>query len=108
MAGIANTDALVGHATHTHAAASAARGYNGGTHPTGTSAWFLPSAGQWDKMITAAGDSYGTLKHNASLQSGDGYWSSTENAAYYAWIVNVYWGFDIKDEGYYVRSAIAF
>ena len=108
MAGIANTDALVGHATHTHAAASAARGYNGGTHPTGTSAWFLPSAGQWDKMITAAGGSYGTLKHNASLQEGDGYWSSTENAAYYAWIVNVYWGVDIKDEGYYVRSAIAF
>ena len=108
MAGIANTDALVGHATHTHAAASAARGYNGGTHPTGTSTWFLPSAGQWDKMITAAGGSYGTLKQNASLQSGYGYWSSTEKAAYYAWLVNVFWGEDIKDEGYYVRSALAF
>lgn len=109
MAGIANTDYLIDHAPdgHTHTAATVARNYNDGTHPTGTSAWFLPSAGQWDKMITAAGD-YGTLKHNASLQSGYGYWSSTEKAAYYAWLVNVFWGDDDKVEGYYVRSAIAF
>ena len=64
LAGIANTDALVGH-VHTHDAASAARGYNSGTHPTGTSAWFLPSAGQWHKM--AAGDYKANLQTNAGM-----------------------------------------
>ena len=65
MAGIANTDALCSHATHTHAAAKAARDYSV-TRPAGTSAWFLPSAGQWDKMATAAGG-YADLKTNADL-----------------------------------------
>jgi len=83
MAGIANTDALVGHATHAHAAASAARGYNSGTHPTGTSEWFLPSAGQWDKMVTAA-EGYANLKASASLQSAS-YWTSTDCNMYNAW-----------------------
>ena len=61
MAGIDNTDKLVGHTDHTHAAAIAARkfkykdGVDAGAHPTGTSDWFLPSAGQWQKMIDAAG-----------------------------------------------------
>ena len=79
LAGIANTDALVNHTGHTHDAASAARGYNSGTHPTGTSAWFLPSAGQWNKMIDATGLS------NLGLQGGAYYWSSTEIDADYAW-----------------------
>ena len=85
MAGIANTDALVNNTGHTHAAASAARNYNSGTHPTGTSEWFLPSAGQWNKMFTAAGG-YENLKNNASLQNDDeNYWSSTEYNAGGAW-----------------------
>ena len=112
MAGIANTDALVGHATHTtHAAASAARGYNSGTHPTGTSAWFLPSAGQWEKMIDAAGN-YSTLITRASLKSDDNYWSSSELSSLFAWrydgIYGSGWGQDSKDISRYVRACLAF
>ena len=111
MAGIANTDALVGHATHTHAAASAARGYNSGTHPTGTSAWFLPSAGQWEKMIAAAGN-YSALITRASLKSDDNYWSSSELSSYFAWrydgIYGSGWGQESKDISRYVRACLAF
>ena len=112
MAGIANTDALVGHDSHTHAAAKAARDYNSGTHPTGTSAWFLPSAGQWDKMATAAG-SYANLITNAGLQGGDfsAYWSSTENDAEHAWFFfPKYGGWNINNKGggNLVRACLAF
>ena len=109
MAGIANTDALCSHATHTHAAASAARNYNSGTHPTGTSAWFLPSAGQWDKMATAAGG-YANLKTNADLQSYD-YWSSSERTVGSAWVFysgNGNWTYGGKDNGSLVRACLAF
>ena len=94
MAGIANTDALVASGSHTHEAASAARNFkydstvSAGTHPTGTSEWFLPSAGQWDKMITAAGGSYPSnyqnLQNNVGLSVFD-YWSSTESDGGCAW-----------------------
>ena len=105
LAGIANTDALVGHAVHIHAAASAARGYNSGTHPDGTSEWFLPSVGQWDKMATAVGD-YGKLGLNLGY-----YWSSTEGDAENAWSVNVNdgsWSTDRKDFEQGVRACLAF
>ena len=105
MAGLANTDALVGHDSHTHAAASAARNYNSGTHPTGTSAWFLPSAGQWDKMATAASG-----YNNLGLQSYV-YWSSSEANAYYAWKFlsddGSWRGLD-KDKDRLVRACLAF
>ena len=109
MAGIANTDALVGTNTHNHAAAAVARNYNGGTHPVGTSKWFLPSAGQWDKMISAAGD-YATLMTKAGLRKNF-YWSSTERSADKAW--NYYfdsgvWYGDSKGNSLYIRSALAF
>ncbi len=116
MAGIANTNALLGHASHTHTAASVARNYNGGTHPTGTSEWFLPSAGQWDKMITAA-SGFENLRTNASLQSGNNwysyYWSSTEYTKIGAWLCYFEeydggWQTDDKDHTNYVRSALAF
>lgn len=110
LAGIDNTDALVNHTGHTHAAASAARGYNSGTHPAGTSAWFLPSAGQWDKMATAAG-SYANLKANAGLQELASYWSSTEYDASRAWFFDysvVDWLIDNKDNEYLVRACLAF
>ena len=109
MAGVANTDALCSHASHTHTAAKAAREYNSGTHPDGTSAWFLPSAGQWDKMATAAG-SYANLQTNAGLQSFT-YWSSTEYNAYSAWDFNFYagnWGNGGKGDPYLVRACLAF
>lgn len=108
LAGIANTDVLVGTTPHSHGdnAAKAARGYNSGTHPTGTSAWFLPSVGQWDKMVTAVGD-YGKL----GLYSGY-YWSSTEVDADNAWSVNVNDGSWSTDRKYYsdhsVRACLAF
>lgn len=107
MAGIANTDALIAHGTHTHAAATAARNYNSGTYPSGTSAWFLPSAGQWDKMITAAGG-YVNLKTNAGLQSNC-YYSSTETNALRAWYLNMgSWSDNVKTVSNNVRSALAF
>ena len=109
MAGIDNTDALVNNTGHAHDAASAARGYNSGTHPTGTSAWFLPSAGQWDKMATAAG-SYANLKTNADLQK-DYYWSSSEcnaNKAWYYYFYGGYWDNFDKNDYFYVRACLAF
>ena len=111
LAGIANTDALVNNAPagHTHAAASAARNYNSGTHPTGTSAWFLPSAGQWDKMATAAGG-YGTLRTNAGLQLSL-YWSSSEVNASFAWslyFIDGTWRYNGKGNDYLVRACLAF
>ena len=112
MAGIDNTDVLVGTTPHNHGdnAASAARNYNSGAHPTGTSAWFLPSAGQWDKMVTAAGG-YNNLKEYADLQSG-GYWSSTECNSSLAWGYNFgsgNWFVSSKDDGSIrVRACLAF
>ena len=95
MAGIANTDILVGNSPHNHCgfpnpsdynAAKAARyykyadGVDEGAHPLGTSEWFLPSAGQWEKMWAYA---Y-TYLIDAGL-TDTGYWSSTEYDAAHAW-----------------------
>ncbi len=113
MAGIANTDALVGITPHNHGdnAAKAAREYNGGTHPSGTSAWFLPSAGQWDKMITTAGD-YATLKTNANLQNTRYYSSSTEKGASSTWDFYSddcnWYGGGKESSSYIVRACLAF
>ena len=115
MAGLANTDALVNQTSHTHAAATVARNYQYadgvivGAHPKGTSDWFLPSAGQWHKMVTAAGG-YANLTTNAGLQSYF-YWSSSEYNADGAWIF--FGGFGgwsgaYKDSGYLVRASLAF
>lgn len=109
LAGIANTDALVGHNSHTHNAASAARDYNSGTHPAGTSAWFLPSAGQWDKMI----GSTGLGLSNLGLLANVSYWSSTEDGAYRAWgfnSYNGYWANSGSGKGvvFQVRACLAF
>ena len=115
MAGLANTDALVYHSSHTHAAATAARNYQyadgvaEGVHPVVTSAWFLPSAGQWDKMATAAGG-YAKLTTSAGLQS-DRYWTSSEGDAYSAWYFLADYGgwlYDAKDYDGLVRPCLAF
>jgi hypothetical protein len=95
MAGIANTYALVNH-KHNHNAAKTARNYGGAvTHPTGTSEWFLPSFGQWYKMIYPNGLSQQyTYKRLCDSFVGAGgtnmtntgyYWSSTEFSKYNAW-----------------------
>jgi hypothetical protein len=107
MSGIANTDILVSDG-HDHDAASVARNYNGGTYPAGTSEWFLPSAGQWQKMITAAG-SYAILVSNANLKSEyDPYWSSTEKGNGSAWTY-AYGKWDYYGGlSFYVRACLAF
>ena len=110
MAGIANTDAIVKDG-HNHAAASSARNYNSGTHPDGTSEWFLPSAGQWNKMITTAGGG-AELRTKAGLAS-DGYWSSTESSlvAHRAWYYNFSsnnWYNGAKTDEKHVRACLAF
>ena len=114
MAGIDNTNYLIDHAPtgHIHVSASAARNYNNGTHPTGTSAWFLPSDGQWAKMVSAAGG-YQNLKTNASLQSVQlvRYWTSTEWISGFVWLFNFTSNTNpctVKDQECYVRSALAF
>ena len=111
MAGITKTNVLIAQTTHTHTAAIEARNYNSGNHPEGTSAWFLPSAGQWEKMIAAAGN-YSALITRASLKSDDNYWSSSELSSYFAWrydgIYGSGWGQDSKDISRYVRSCLAF
>jgi hypothetical protein len=129
MAGIGNTLYLNYYAPtgHTHTAASAASDY-AVSLPTGTSAWFLPSAGQWEKMINACKNVLGTNNNYTDLRDGfstrggtnllsDYYWSSTEASADRAWLYkfgDAYfnspgeWGGYLKGESYYVRSAIAF
>ena len=122
MAGIANTDALVGHAEHTHAAASAARNYKyadtaeAGAHPTATSAWFLPSTGQWVKMIAATGGNT-ALRDGFSGVGGTNmqaayYWSSTEYNANSAWLYNLPFDNFSSEDKYgtvsYVRACLAF
>lgn len=129
MAGIDNTDDLVGHGSHTHAAAKAARDFQYiasvavGTHPDGTSAWFLPSAGQLVKMIDACknvlgnNNSYEDLRDAFSSRGGtnlqsDSYWLSTEHGSNFAWVYK----FDTGEgatarKDYYndaIRPAIAF
>jgi len=107
MAGIANTDALCSHASHTHNAAKAARDYSV-TRPAGTSAWFLPSEGQWYKMSEAAGG-YEKL---GLLSTADGYWSSTESNAGSAWyyydVNDGSWDDNSKADKNQVRACLAF
>ena len=90
MDGIANTDALVAHLEHNHPAAVAAKGYkyaesaDAGAHPVGTSGWFLPSVGQWDKMATAVGG-YDILRSMYLSDMTYQIWSSTQCNAVSAW-----------------------
>ena len=97
MDGLANTAALVAHATHTHGAANVAANYNV-ARPEGASAWFLPSAGQWDRMVTAAGG-YESLQSMLSLAS-DLYWSSSERNRFNAWAIS----FNSQELGNYTKT----
>ena len=128
MAGITNTMSLVFNHDHTHAAASAASNYkynnevDAGTHPTGTSEWFLPSAGQWKKMIDACKNVLGTKNSYEDLRDGfsgvggtnlrsDTYWSSTEKSASRAWRYRFNdsgWAEYYKDDVCSVRACLAF
>lgn len=128
MSGIDNTnDLITGHAApddRTHPAASAARNYSV-ARPTGTSAWFLPSAGQWDKMVNACKNVLGTNGNYTDLRDGFSarggtnllsayYQTSTENTAAKSFRYDFSTGnngnIDYKDVsgGGYVRPAFAF
>lgn len=127
MAGIANTDALVA-SSHSHQAANAARNFKyndvvaSGTHPSSTSAWFLPTVGQWKKMINACKNVLGTNNNYTDLRDafstrggtniGTGeYWSSNERTKMYAWAFDFNhgsWSSDNKTTYGAVRAAIAF
>ena len=115
MAGIDNTDVLAGTLLgHEHAAAIAATNYNGSTYPDGTSEWFLPSAGQWDKMIGTGGYGLTNLKTDANGYTGlqeNVYCSSTESNASNAWVFLSSSGNldgSSKDNNRRVRACLAF
>lgn len=64
-------------------AARAANGYNHGSHPANTSAWFLPSSGQWYDIIT----NLGKVRTKAVFESGTLSWA--ERSSYVAQNINV-------------------
>ena len=115
MNGIANTNTLLstGHDVHSHAAAIWARNHNIGTHPAGTSEWFLPSAGQWNIILAAdAGVSNPILRSSRTGYtplSGD-YWTSTEAEYLQAYYYNFSSGPNPDHKGLdkHVRACIAF
>ena len=89
--------------------------YSGGTAPTNSTGWFLPSAYQWNQMVSAVG-SYSNLRDYFSSRGGrnmqsDLYWSCTEYSTGYAWNLRFRggnWNTGGKTYNYYVRSALAF
>lgn len=144
MNGIACTETLVNSngsgvttncSGHTHAAATAASSYST-ARPSGTSAWSLPSMGQWNLIVQglatkkvgsavttnltqSPNDTYVASNLNSvitdaggtGLQS-DNYWSSTEcSAGGIVWFVSFNGGGaanHYKSNNYYVRSVLAF
>ena len=133
MDGIASTNTLTSDG-HTHAAATAASSY-GTDRPSGVSAWFLPSMGQWNLIVqglatkqagstvstdltTSANNTYKSSNLNSVItdaggtgfQSG-GYWSSTEHTSGTAWRMIFSLGRaynNSKTASNYVRAVFAF
>ena len=102
--GIAFTEAYGDNAAYP--AAQAAKGYSA-ARPTGASIWFLPSKGQWTKMIDAG--------HTGIPSPSSNYWSSTEGGfGLDAWNCNNPgsgyndWQISGKISKYRVRAAFAF
>ena len=89
--------------------------YSGGTAPTSSTGWFLPSAYQWNKMVSGVG-SYSTLRNYFSSRGGrnmqsDYYWSCTVYSKNLAWNLtfnNGSWSGNIKTSSHYVRACFAF
>ena len=134
--GIVSTNTLTsdGHG-HTHAAATAASSYST-ARPSGVSAWFLPSLGQWnlivqglatkktgstvstDLTMMSLNDTYKASNLNSVITDAGGtgfqssfYWSSTEYTTGYAWCMYFYSGYAYtSDKTYnrYVRAVFAF
>jgi len=133
MDGIASTNTLTSDG-HTHAAATAASSY-GTDRPSGVSAWFLPSMGQWNLIVqglatkqagstistdltTFSNSTYTASNLNSVITAAGGtgfqssyYWSSTEYSFSYAWDVdfgNGYADSNHKTTNSYVRAVFAF
>ena len=131
--GIASTNTLTIDG-HTHAAATAASSYSTAC-PSGVSAWFLPSVGQWNLIVqglatkqagstvstnltTSPNNTYKSSNLNSVItdaggtgfQSG-GYWSSTEHTSGNAWRMIFSLGRaynNSKTANNYVRAVFAF
>lgn len=131
--GIARTNTLTGDG-HTHAAATAAKNFST-ARPSGTSAWFLPSMGQWNLIVqglatkkagstvstnltTSTNDTYKSSNLNSVITDAGGtgfwsyfYWSSTENSTYGVWGMYFSYGraiYGSKSSNCCVRSVLAF
>lgn len=110
------------HNTDTYPAFKAAIANNGIAQPTNCSAWFLPTAYQWNQMIDACKNVLGTKNSYEDLRDGFNsvggtnmelreYWSSTEDGINTVWNYRFnlgYWALKAKDSYSYVRSALAF
>ena len=133
--GIASTNTLTnGHSSHSHAAATAAKNFSA-DRPTGASAWFLPSMGQWNLIVQglatkkagsavttnltfSANDTYKASYLNSVITDAGGtgfqsnyYWSSTECSKTQAWNVRFDNGradVSAKTGLNYVRAVFAF
>ena len=128
--GLASTNKLLSDG-HTHEAAREAHDY-AEKRPSGVSGWFLPSMGQWNKIVQGLsgvttnlsitqnnnlkGDEGSTIGTKLTSAGGNAlqsryYWSSTENSTDYAWMYNAGYGLayrNNKTTSYYVRAAFAF
>ena len=133
--GIASTNTLTSDG-HTHAAATAAKNFST-ARPSGVSAWFLPSMGQWNLIVQglatkktsstvstdltmSLNDTYKASNLNSVITDAGGtgfqssssfYWSSTEYSTYYAWCMYFFSGHAYtSDKTYnrYVRAVFAF
>ena len=110
-AGISATTTLAASADHQAAKLAASYSYgegiSAGSHPDGTSQWFLPTMGQWNLMVKAMtekavdltqsdNDSYKAAAFNEKITVAGGtgvasaglYWSSTESSASNAWYMS--------------------
>ena len=131
--GIASTNTLTSDG-HTHAAAQAASSYST-ARPSGTSAWFLPSMGQWNLIVQglatkkagstvstdltrSSNSTYTASNLNTVITAAGGtgfqsshYWSSTEYGTLYAWdmyFLSGYADYYYKTNIRYVRAVFAF
>ena len=131
--GIASTNTLTSDGD-THAAATAASSYST-ARPSGVSAWFLPSMGQWNLIVQglATKKAGSTVSTNLTIDTNDaykssnlnsvitdaggtgfqsnGYWSSTEYNTVHAWYMAFGHGYAYnrsKTNIFYVRSVLAF
>jgi hypothetical protein len=131
--GIASTNTLTSDG-HNHAAATAAKNFST-ARPSGTSAWFLPSMGQWNLIVqglatkktgSTVSTNLTTSRNNTYIPSNlnsvitdaggtgfqsYGYWSTTEYATQRGWFMDFQNGCAVqyyKTSTYYVRSVLAF